>query len=425
MRRLLWRRIEVLSELFVSAAAVLWRRLMFRTTFIAITGSAGKSTATACLGSILSAHAPTNWLPGGRNSLSMRILLNTRFRHRFTVIEAGSDAPGMLRRAAWMMAPDVVVVLGVLHIHSNVFPTIEDVAAEKAQLSSRLGKRGTLVLNADDSRVLAMGDRSPAPIRTFGVSPASFVVADQISAEWPGRLTFRVRCGNEAARVETNFPGEQLLSSVLDAITTAICCGVPLRECVAAIKNVEPVLGRMYPMHLANGACIIRDEFNANLPSLVAGLDFLGRARASRRIVLVGDVLDTGLTARPRARDLAARVAKVADLAVFLGRDGRLAAKTAVQAGMAEAAVRSYEDLREAAGFLKSELRQGDLVLSSGWQGRHVERVVLSQIGDIACWVERCRIIRPCEMCGELKFGSVSAALNHLNSGFWILTSEF
>jgi UDP-N-acetylmuramoyl-tripeptide--D-alanyl-D-alanine ligase len=404
MRRRLRERIALLSEYLVSAVAVVWRRLMFRTTFIAITGSAGKSTATACLGSILSAYAPTNWLPGGRNARPMRIVLQTRFRHRFAVIEAGSNVPGTLRRAAWMIAPDIVVVLRVMKIHSNVFPTLEDVAVEKAQLLSRLGKRGTLVLNADDAGVLAMGDGCPARVRTFGVSPGSFVVADQVSGVWPQRLTFRVQCGNETAFFETNLPGEHLLSSVLAAVTTAICCGVPLKECAAAIKNVQPVLGRMYPMHLANGACIIRDEFNANLPSLTAGLDFLAAARVTRRIALVGDVLDTGLTVRPRARDLAARVAKAADMAVFLGRDGRLAAKVAVQAGMAEGSVHAYEDLRAAAEFLRSELRQGDLVLSSGWQGRHTERIILSQFGEIGCWVERCSIIRPCEMCDKLKF---------------------
>jgi UDP-N-acetylmuramyl pentapeptide synthase len=80
----------------------------------------------------------------------------------------------------------------------------------------------------------------------------------------------------------------------------------------------------MYPMPLPKGACMIRDEVNANLPSLIAGLEFLAQAQAFRRIAVVRDVLDTGLTVRPRARDLGRRVAEAADMAVFLGRDVRL-----------------------------------------------------------------------------------------------------
>ena len=392
-------------ELMLSALAFLWRRLMFRTTFIAITGSAGKTTATACLGSILSAHAPTNWEPGGgnnRNTLS-RLVLRTRFRHRFTVIEVGTRAPGALRRAAWMIAPDIAVVLRVLNLHSNAFPAIEDMAAEKAQLLSRLGKRGRAVLNADDPRVLAMADGCPAQVRTFGVSPASFLVADEVSAVWPQRLTFRARCGDRVGQVETNFPGVHLLPSVIAALTTAILCGVSLEQAVAVIKTVQPVAGRMDPVLLANGAWVIRDDFNSTLPALIAGLEFLAQAQASRRIIVMGDVLDSGLTVRPRARDLGQRVAKAADLALFLSEEGRLSARSAVEAGMSEASVHCYRDLREAADFLKSELRPGDLVLTHGWQGRHIERVILAQLGDVACWKERCQKVLPCERCPELK----------------------
>lgn len=404
-RRLFSDRAAFFAEYFVSAAAFVWRRLMFRTTFIAITGSVGKSTATACLGTILSAHSPTNWRPGGPNTRTVfsRIVLGTRFWHRFTVIEVGTRAPGALRRAAWMIAPDVVVMLRVVNIHSNSFPTLDDMAAEKAQLLSRLGKKGAAVLYADDPRVLAMADGSPAQVRTFGTSAGSFAVADQVSAVWPQRLAFRVRCENQSARVETNFAGEHLLPSALAAIATAVHCGVPLEQAAAVIRNVQPVPGRMCPMFLPNGACIIRDDFNAALPTFLSALDFLGKAQASRRIVIVGDILDTGLTVRPRARDLGQRVAQAADMAVFLGREGRLAARSAVEAGMLKASVHTYEELVEASEFLKSELRSGDLVLSSGWQGRHIERVSLAQFGDIACWMERCPKVIPCEMCPELK----------------------
>ena len=42
---------KVFSNFAVSAAATLWRRLMFRTRFIAVTGSYGKTTTTQMLGS--------------------------------------------------------------------------------------------------------------------------------------------------------------------------------------------------------------------------------------------------------------------------------------------------------------------------------------------------------------------------------------
>ena len=410
------KRAPLAYALLLSVLAFLWRRVMFRTTFIAITGSVGKTSSTACLSTILSAYGATNWEPGGGNNRTTlsRLMLRTRFRHRFTVIEVGTRAPGALRRAAWMIAPDIAVVLRVLNVHSNAFPTLDDMAAEKAQLLSRLGKRGRAVLNADDSQVLDMADGCPAQVHIFGVSPASFLMADQISSVWPQRLTFRARCGDQTSQVETNFPGAHLLPSILAALSTAILCGLSLEQAAAVMKTVQPVPGRMDPVLLQSGAWVIRDDFNSTLPTLISGLEFLAQAQASRRIVVMGDVLDSGLTVRPRARDLGQRVAKAADLAVFLSEEGRVSAKSAVDAGMTEASVRSYRDLQEAAAFLKSELRPGDLVLTHGWQGRHIERLILSQLGDIGCWIPRCPKVVPCEMCTELKLVPFPARMHAL-----------
>jgi UDP-N-acetylmuramoyl-tripeptide--D-alanyl-D-alanine ligase len=400
----LGRSLPFIGGLLLSAFAFLWRRLMFRTTFIAITGSVGKTTATACLGAILSAHYPTNRGRGWRNHRSelARIILRTRFHHRFTVIEVGTRAPGALRRAAWMINPDIVVVLRVLNVHSNAFPTINEMAAEKAQLLSRLSERGTAILNADDPLVLAMGERCRARIQTFGVSPDSFLRANDVSAVWPRRLSFEANCGNERSHVETNFLGEHLLGSALAALAAAVYCGVPLARAAEVLKQVDPVPGRMQPMQLPNGITVIRDEYNSSLPTLRAALDFLASAQASRRIVVVGDVFDSGQKALPRFREIGRLVAGAADLGIFLGHDASTAARAAVAAGMrAESAV-VCKSLPQAANFLKAELRPGDLVLLHGWDGRHVERTVLAQLGDLGCWVNTCPKLMPCESCPEL-----------------------
>ena len=389
----------------VSAGAFLWRRLMWRTTFIAISGSVGKSTATASLGAILSAHYSTNWTPGGGNNrrILAETILRTRFRHRFAVIEVGTRAPGALRKAAWMIAPDIVVMLHVLNMHSNAFPSIEDMAAEKTQLLSRLGRRGLAILNADDPRVLAMGAHCSGSLRTFGRSPDAFVTASGVSSKWPSRLSFRVRCGQESSSVETNLVGEHMLNSALAALTAAVCCGVPLAQAAACFKEIEPVPGRMQPMQLPNGVTVIRNEYNAVLPTFEAALEVMRDAEGCRRIVIVGDVLDSGLSERARFRHVGVQVARAADMGIFIGRSSRTSINGAVEAGMNRDSAQGFKTLPEAAGFLKSELRTGDLVLLHGWVGRHLERLILAQFGSISCWVERCNKIMQCESCPELK----------------------
>ncbi len=394
--------------LLLSGLAFVWRRLMFRTTFIAITGSVGKSTTTALLGTVLSDHATTNWLPGGNNNrLALaRTILRTRFRHRFTVIEVGTRAPGALRRAAWMIAPNMVVMLGVRNLHSNAFPTLEDMAAEKAQLLSRLGKRGVAILNGDDPQVLAMRSRCRGPVRTFGLAAGSFVTASEVSAKWPSRLSFRVRSGDESVAVNTNLVGEHMVHAALGCLAAAVFYGVPLAGAGASLKKVDPVPGRLQPMLLPNGVTVLRDDFNATLPTFEAALAVLRDADAPRRIVIAGDLLDTGQPEGPRALRLGKMAGAVADMAVFIGPRSNLSRKGAIDAGCTAAF--SFRALPEAARFLKAELRAGDLVLLKGWAGRHLERVMLAQLGSLSCWVVRCHKLMLCEDCAELKLVTIS-----------------
>jgi len=102
-------------------------------------------------------------------------------------------------------------------------------------------------------------------------------------------------------------------------------------------------------------------------------------------------------------------------MAVFLGSEAPAAAKSAVASGMTSGSARAFKYLPKAAEFLRAELRAGDVVLTAGWDGRHIERVILAQFGEISCWIERCQKRLPCEHCPELK--PVSAPLVSIASG--------
>lgn len=69
----LWIRREIVDRIFfhgrplVCALAFVWRRLLFRTTFVAITGSLGKTTARDCVAACLAARFRTACPRGDTN----------------------------------------------------------------------------------------------------------------------------------------------------------------------------------------------------------------------------------------------------------------------------------------------------------------------------------------------------------------------
>ncbi len=403
-------RLRYHGALALSALASFWRRLMFRTTFIAVTGSLGKTTATECLAAILSSRFPTNATRRGENTRAAlgSTILRTRWKHRFTVIEVGTSVSGVLRRAAWMIAPDTAVVLGVASVHTNHFATLEDIAREKSQLLSRLGARGVAILNGDDPRVAAMAGRCRGRVVTFGRTPKSDVWASEVSSVWPARLSFRVHRGSDSWQVKTKLVGEHSLNSVLAALAAASCHGVDLASAASAMERVEPMCGRMQPVRLPSGACVLRDDYNPSFASLPAALRVLEQA-PGRRVFVFSDAYDSMLKFRPRFQLIGEMVTRSADLTVLFGDESRRAANAMVEAGVKRENVRSFRDLWAVAAFLKSELHEGDLVLLRDSHAYHAERICFAQLGTVGCKIPECRLVSRCDHCPNLRRGLESA----------------
>lgn len=404
--RLFWRPIGTRRPLLwcVAAFAYVWRRLLFRTTFVGITGSLGKTTAKECLAAMLGARFAVVKSDANRNTgLGVCVsLLRVRPWHRFAVLELAGAAPDRLLRAGRLVRPDVAIVLNVLSTHTTAFPTLDDHAAEKQRLLDALRPGGLAILNGDDPRVAAMRCWPGIRVRTFGTSSARDVWADEATSRWPDRLAFRVHHGDAAARVETQLVGTHWLPSVLAALAAAEACGVPLAAAAAAVRQVPPFPARLEPVLLPNGATVLRDDYNASVDTLDAAARVLAEARAARRLFVVNDFSDSGTNRKHRLRRLATDAARSAEVALFVGESAGYGRRRAVDAGMNPVDVHELPTLEAAARLLRGELRAGDLMLLKGRTTDHAARVFFAQIGDVTCWKAYCRKTTLCDNCWEL-----------------------
>lgn len=390
------------------ASAYLWRRLMVRTTFIAITGSVGKTTTKDLIAATLSGLPAATFSNFGSENTTQEIartLLRVRPWHRFAVFEVASGRPGMIRSGARMVSPQIAVILSVARIHTNHFVTLEDTAAEKATLLRFLRRGGAAVLNADDSMVAAMAPASGARVIRFGSGPEADVRAENVGGDWPDRLSMLVSLhtgGSE--QVQSQLVGLHWTSAFLATIAVALQCGMSLKQIVSRIAEIPPTAGRMDPQVLPNGAVILRDEFNGSLDTFHAAFEVLRAARAERKILVVTTVIDTPESWDQRTKRIAREAAGVVNMLVLVGSldTTKKAARTARSAGLAPAQVRVCRDPREAAAFLRSELRSGDLVLLRGRVQDHLTRLYYAQLSEVACWKETCQKRKLCDHCSEL-----------------------
>ena len=385
--------------------AYVWRRALPRTTFIAVTGSLGKTTAKECLAAALESVAPTVRSRGNQNNgaLLWRNLLRVRPWHRFAVLEIGVDRPGTMAAAAAIIRPSVVVVLNVSRTHCDHFRDLEEHAAEKEVLLRALPPDGIAVVNDDDGRVASMATRARCRVVRFGSSASADVRVEGAEARWPDRLALAVvTAAGERAEVRTRLVGEHWLGSVAGALATAWALGVPPATAAVALQGVEPVAGRLRPVRVPSGAVILRDDYNGSVDTALAAFEVLRTARAERRVLVLTDISDLEGHVPHRRRLVADAAARAADALVLVGEFADFGRRRAISAGMKAEAAHAFASLEEAASFLASELREGDVVLLKGRTTDHAGRLALAQLGPIGCWVSHCTPRRWCDSCWRL-----------------------
>src|SRR5262245_26279886 len=363
------RRLRFVSLAVLIQALALYRRCVLkRTVFIGVTGSCGKTTTKELIAVILATRLNSQKSRETRNTTieAIRTLLRVRRSDAYCVQEMSiSRAYGRpsLDGPLNVMRPKIGVVTTIGTDHLRLFGSRKGLAAAKSRLVTSLPDDGTAVLNADDPLVAEMAGRCRGLVITYGTGPNAMLRAEDVRSAWPERLTFTIQWGDESHLVQTQLCGALWVSSVLAALAVGLTLGVPLRTAVEAVRAWKPIPGRMSPEALPSGVTFIRDDFKAPLLSFPPALDFMERARAPRKIVIVGTISDYNGASKGKYLTVARRARAAADHVFFVGRWAPhcLPAKTGD-----DDSLRAFASIDQLVTYLRAFLRSGDLVLLKG-----------------------------------------------------------
>jgi UDP-N-acetylmuramoyl-tripeptide--D-alanyl-D-alanine ligase len=393
----------------IISAAYLWRRLLFNTTFIAITGSFGKTTTKEFIADILEQKFSVVRTPGNWNHRKFKgpemTILKTRPWHKFAIIEIGAEKPGNMESAAKFLKPDIVVITNVKRSHTASFNTLESIALEKSQLLKYMRARGCAIINLDNAHLTVNAVPPRARIIRFGQNKQADFRLLSAESRWPERLKLSIFANGVAYEVKTRLLGTHWSPTVMAALATANHCGIAISDAINTMQSIEPFWSRMQPVYLSSyGATIIREDAHGQLDSLEVSLKFLEDAQARRKILVISDFSDSNLRSPARAKVIGQMAARYADIGVFVGPIAIRSLKAAIAEGLDEENAHAFSTTALATDFLKTHLRQGDLVLIKGLLSHHLPRVYLGLIGDVKCSLEICSRQTGCDNCPELGF---------------------
>jgi UDP-N-acetylmuramoyl-tripeptide--D-alanyl-D-alanine ligase len=352
-------------------------------TVIGVTGSAGKTTTKETVAALIATEFPTGRNAGNLNNhfgLPLSIL-RLADDAKVAVLEMGMNHEGEIRDLAAIAGPQIGVVTNVGWAHTENFPDgVEGVARAKSELIQALPADGTAILNADDPRVREFRRLHPGRTILFGLAESSKdaeVRAENLELS-PAGARFRAL----GVDFESPLAGRHGVSNVLAGIAAARALGIAPERLRDAVRSLSPgkMRGEQTRVH---GITIINDCYNANPEAMRSMLELLRDTPGTRRIAVLGEMLELGREAEALHRSLGRFVAEQGmDAVIGIRGAGRWIVDEAIAAGLSGGAALFFETPEKAGEYLKKFLRPGDAVLFKGSRGVRVERALEGALAE-------------------------------------------
>ena len=347
--------------------------------FAAVTGSVGKTTTKEMLAAGLSACGTVHAAAASYNNHWGVPLTLARMPvgAEFGVIEIGMNTRGEIAPLSRLARPHVAVVTVIAPAHLGRLGSVETIAEEKADILMGLEPGGVAVLPAEGPQAGLLRRRAEeAGIRAvlFGEGPE----ARARLVDWKGgadRQSFRVSLDGHEIAVALSVPGRHMALNAAAAMAAAGAMGADPRRFAEGLAGFVPLAGRgaRASIALPGGAVLLLDEsYNANTTSMRAALAVLAAQEGTRRIAVMGDMLELGNEGAAMHAALAEDAARSAEL-VFTCGPQMAALHAALPASRRGA---HAPDSAALAPIVAAALRAGDAVLVKGSLGSRMAVVV-------------------------------------------------
>lgn len=320
---------------------------------------------------------PFAWISVIKKALALLLLPN--HYPNLLVLEVGADRKGDLARILKIATPDAVVItrLPEIPVHVEAYTSPEDVREEEFCPAHMLPPGSPLIISADDTYARSLASQTPAKVFSYGTADDAAVrISNTDFYEQDGQVVGMqadVAMGSVHTRVVVKGSvGRTQILPVAAALAVAEAFQIPITEAIDAFEDHEPPPGRGRIFAGKNGSVIIDDSYNASPVAVEEALMTLKVfPHATRRIAVLGDMLELGRYSVKEHKRIGAIACSVTDIVAAVGIRARAFAVVP-----RECEVIQFENARLAASALVDCVRPGDVVLVKGSQSIRMERIV-------------------------------------------------
>lgn len=323
------------------------------------------------------------------------------FSHKYPkwlILELGIDRPGDMKKTISWIKTDVVILTSFpdVPVHVEYFDSPEQVIEEKKIILKSLHYDGTLILNADDKKVMAVAEEMKSKVKkivTFGLSQEADVSISNIDVIYekldnhkiPTGFSFRGNYNDNSVPIAIHgVLGIQHVYPLATTMATALALDLPILSIIDALHYHKAPKGRMNIIEAMNEAILIDDSYNASPQSMSKAVEVLADLETkSIKIAVLGDMLEIGkYTVREHKKIGNMVKEKGINFLFAVGLRSKDIALGALEAGMHEEHIFHFSRSEEAIETLLKYIKPYSLVLVKGSQGTRMEKISAAIVKD-------------------------------------------
>ena len=251
---------------------------------LVVTGTHGKTTTTSMLAWILTATGrdPSFMVGGITGNFGSNYRLG---EGQVFVVEGDEYDTAYFDKVPkfWHYAPFRATINNIEFDHADIYPDVAAIEDVFRKFVGLIPVEGSLWVNGDDARALAVSSQSAAPRRTFGLTDANDLRANDIEYG-----PFGARCrvtldGKDLGAFTLPLMGEFNVRNMLGA--TAICLdeGLDVDEIRDAFADFKPTRKRQELVGVVNDISVF-DDFAHHPTAVRATMDAMRARFPDRRI---------------------------------------------------------------------------------------------------------------------------------------------
>ena len=334
-----------------------YKREQYNIPVIAITGSVGKTSTKDIVAKVVEQEYNVLKTEGNYNNhIGLPLTILRLEDHTALVVEMGMNHLGEIEVLTKIAKPTIAVITNVGTSHIGILGSRKNILKAKLEILEGLQENGTFIINNDNDMLHTCNKKA----MTYGIENKSDIQAYDVRIA-EDSSTYKT----EGTQINVPISGTHFVYNSLCAIAVGKALGISMDKIKKGIEQFELTKKRMEleKIHEIN---VINDAYNASLESMKYALEYLKNVSGSRKIAVLGDMLELGEFSEELHKKVGEEVEKQGiEVLITVGEQAKNIAS--VVASTKE--VYSYNTNEEAVNKLQEIKKEGDVILLKASNG--------------------------------------------------------